>query len=166
MTSLAEGGARSGARRRILWLSLAVSLALNAFFIGMLIWWLTTERMLTPEQRFEQVARELNLSADQRNSFGQFADEVRQGTRQLRDANGPLLKRVWEEMGKAQPDQALVGQLVDQATEHRREYQKQMTAALSRFLSGLSPEQRARFVDLAQRHKDPVAWRLRRLITP
>jgi uncharacterized membrane protein len=166
MTSLAEG-AKAHGRGRVLWLVLAASLALNVFFVGAMVWLrMTGDAMLTPEQRFEQVASELGLDADQRASFREFADHVRSETRRLRQSDEPLLKGVWDEMGKPQPDQALIAQMVDQATDHRRAYQREMTAALSGFLGKLTPTQRARFIELAQRHKDPVGWRIRRLVTP
>jgi len=166
MTSLAEGGVRARARGRLLWLALLVSLAVNAFLLGTLVWWVSTNRMLTPAERFQQIAGELKLNDDQRDAFQQFVIEMRRNTRQLRDNNVPLVDKVWEEIGKAQPDRAAVDRLVDQATENRRAYQRNMTEALTRFLANLSPEQRAKFVDLTKRHQDQTAQHLRRLMVP
>jgi Spy/CpxP family protein refolding chaperone len=166
MTSLADGGAATGSRGRLLWLVLVISLAVNAFIIGVAVWWATTERMMTPARRFQQIVGELSLSDDQRDAFQQFVIAARRGTRQLRESNEPLLRQVWQELGKAQPDQDKIGKLVDQATENRRAYQKNMTAALSQFLADLSPEQRANFIGLTERRHDPAAWHLRRLVAP
>ncbi len=168
MTSLVDGGTAARVRGRSLWLwvALALSLAVNAFFVGTAVWWATTARMLTPAERFQQIVTDLSLSDDQRDAFRQFIVTARRGTRQLRDNNLPLLRKVWEELGKPQPDQALIAKLVDQATENRRVYQKTMTAALSQFLADLKPDQRARFIDLTERRHDPTAWRLRRLVAP
>ncbi len=165
MSSLADGRAASGSRGRLLWLALIVSLAVNAFIAGLAVWWVTSERM-TPARRFQQIVHELNLSDDQRDAFQQFIIATRRGTRQLQDSNEPLLQKVWQELAKPQPDQQLIAKLVDEATENRRAYQKTMTAALSQFLGNLSQDQRQQFIGLTERHHDPAAWRLRRLVTP
>jgi Spy/CpxP family protein refolding chaperone len=167
MTSLVEPGAKPGSRGRLLWLALALSLTLNVCFLGGLLWSrMTTEQMLTPAQRVQQVMQELNLSDDQRDAFRQFVIEARRRTRQLRESNEPLVGRVWEELGKGQPDQAVIDKLVDQATENRHAYQKDMTTVLGRFLANLSPEQRAKFIELAKRRQYRTAEHLRRLIIP
>lgn len=166
MTSLAEDGARGAARGRLLWLALVISLALNAFVVGTLVWWVAADRMTTPAQRFQQIVRELGLNDDQRDAFQQFVVEMRRNTRQLRDNNEPLVQKVWNEMGKAQPDRDLIGHLVDQATENRRAYQKSMADALTRFLANLSAEQRSAFINLTKRRQDPAAAHLRRLVVP
>lgn len=166
MTSLVDGGTAAGGRGRLLWVALVLSLVLNAFFVGTAVWWATSPRWMTPAQRFQQVVRELNLSDDQRDAFQQFAITARRNTRQLQQNNQPLLRKVWDELGKPKPDQDLIAKLVDQATENRRTYQKTMTAALTQFLADLKPEQRAQFIGLTERHHDPIAWRLRRLVTP
>jgi uncharacterized membrane protein len=166
MTILADGRTATASRSRLLWLALVVSLTINAFFVGTAVWWATSLHRLTPAQRFQEIVRELNLSDDQRDAFQEFIVAARRGMRQLHDSNGPLLQKVWQELAKPQADQGLIGKLVDQATENRRAYQKTMTAALSQFLGDLSPDQRAQFIALTERHHDPVAWRLRRLVTP
>ncbi|HZB89808.1 MAG TPA: Spy/CpxP family protein refolding chaperone [Stellaceae bacterium] len=165
MTSLADGGTAIFPRGRLLWVALIVSLAVNAFFIGVAVWWATSAQMLTPAQRFQQIVRELNLSDDQRDAFRQFVIAAHRGMRQLEESNRPLLGKVWQELNKPQPDQQLISKLVDQATENRRVYQKAMTAALSQFLSSLNPDQRSQFIGLTERKHDPAAWKLRRLIT-
>jgi Spy/CpxP family protein refolding chaperone len=166
MTSLADGGAVTASRGRLLWLALVVSLAVNAFFIGTAVWWATSAHMLTPAQRFQQIVRELNLSDDQRDAFQQFAITARRGMRQLHDSNEPLLGKVWSELNKPQPDQDMIAKLVDEATTNRRAYQRTMTAALTQFLANLNPDQRAQFIGLTQRKHDPIAWRLRQLVAP
>lgn len=166
MTSVAEGGVRGVSRGRLLWLALVISLALNAFVVGTLVWWISANRMPTPAEHFQQIARELKLNDDQRDAFQQFVIEMRRNTRQLREHNVPLVDKIWEEMAKPQPDRALIDQLVDQATENRRAYQKGMTETLTQFLASLSAEQRGEFVDLTKRHQDQAASHLRRLMVP
>jgi Spy/CpxP family protein refolding chaperone len=166
MMSVAEGGAGSRSGGRLLWLALVISLALNAFVVGTLVWWVGANRPTTPAERFQQIARELKLNDDQRYAFQQFVIAMRRNTRQLRDNNVPLVDKVWEEMSKAPPDRAAIDRLVDQATDNRRAYQKSMTEALTRFLGNLSAEQRGQFVELTKRHQDQTAQHLRRLMVP
>lgn len=168
MTSLAEAGARSAGRGRLIWVALALSLTLNVFFIVGLLWFRVAGEPahMTPAERVAAAENELNLNAEQRGAFQQFVNEVREHTRRLRDSNQPLIRQVWDELAKPQPDQALIGRLVDEATDHRHNYQKDMAEVLTRFLAVLSPEQRAQFVSLAQRPQDKRAAHIRRLIMP
>ena len=168
MTSLAEAGARPAGRGRLIWVALALSLTLNVFFVVGVLWFrVSGEPMhMTPAERVAATENELNLNAQQRGAFQQFVNEVREHSRQLRESNLPLIQQVWDEMAKPQPDQALIGRLVDEATDHRHTYQKDMAEVLSRFLAVLSPEQRAQFVALAKRPQDQRAAHIRRLIMP
>jgi uncharacterized membrane protein len=167
MTSIAEGDAKPRLRGRLLWVALALSLTLNVFFISGLVWSrLAGERPMTPAERFQETESELNLSANQREAFKEFIREVRQRSRTLREHNLPLIQNVWEELAKAQPDQAAISRSVDEATDNRRTYQREMTAALSTFLGSLSPAQREQFVELAKRPQDQRAHHIRRMILP
>jgi len=167
MTSLAEAAPKSGARGRLVWVALALSLTLNVFFVFGLLWFQVAGRpMHTPAERVAATANELNLTVEQRGAFQQFVSEVQQRSRHLRESNQPLIQQVWDELAKPQPDQALVARLVDEATENRHTYQKDMASALSQFLTALSPEQRAQFVALAKRPQDQRAAHIRRLIMP
>lgn len=166
MTSVADGGTATASRGRLLWVALILSLLVNAFFLGSAAWWVSSWHHMTPAERFQQVVRELQLNNDQRDAFQVFVITARRGTRQLFENNRPLLGKVWAELGKPKPDQDEIAKLVDEATSNRRAYQKSMTAALAQFLGDLSPEQRARFVNLTQQKHNPISWRLRRLVTP
>ncbi len=152
MSSLAEAGAKSGSRGRLLWVALALSLTLNIFFVAGLLWSRAAEPPVSAfPERLARVADEINLSPDQRIAFQQLAREMQDRTQRLRGSNHPVFQRMWDELGSGQPDQAVIGRLVDEATENRRAYQTDVSAALGRFLAQLSPEQRAKFVDLAKR---------------
>lgn len=167
MTSLAEAGAKSGTRGRLLWVALALSLTLNVFFVAGLIWSRAAEPSAPPfADRLTRVAGEVNLSQDQHLAFQQLLQEMENRSQRLRDSNHPILQHIWDELGAAQPDQALISRLVDEATENRRAYQMDVSAALGRFLAVLSPDQRARFVELAKQPHDQKGLHLRRLIMP
>lgn len=166
MTSLAGTEAKAGSRGRLLWVALVLSLTLNVFFVGGLVWSrIIADHPPTPAQRFLQVARDLNLSDNQRDAFQQFVLDMRHYTRGLRQSNHPLIDHIWQELGKPQPDQALLGKLIDLTTQNRHTYQLQMSTALARFLATLSPAQRAQFIELTQ-HQPGHGWRWKHLVTP
>ncbi|HEY0523797.1 MAG TPA: periplasmic heavy metal sensor [Stellaceae bacterium] len=150
-------------RRRLIWAALALSLALNVFFIGGAVW----IRMhvphhpgggpfagVPPRERVEAVARDLSLDAAQRSAFDRFIRETRQETKQVREANQKLGDAAWEEMAKQQPDDDLLHRLFDEISANRREYQTGMTRSLQDFLGKLSPEQRRHFVELVRDRQD------------
>jgi len=167
MTSLAREAVEPRARGRLLLWALILSLAINIFFLGAMIWVrANVPAMPTPQQRMQAIAEELKLNPDQHDAFQQFLIEMRRSTRQLRDGNMPLLQRAWDEMVKPNPDQALIGQIIDQTSENRRAYQKTMSVAMARFLSDLTAEQRSQFVELLRRRGDPAAQHLHHLIMP
>jgi len=167
MTSLAQEGVEPRARGRLLWWGLILSLAMNIFFVGATIWVRANLPVMpTPQQRMQAIAEELKLNPDQHDAFQQFLIEMRRSTRQLRDGNMPLLQRAWDEMVKPNPDQALIGQIIDQTSENRRAYQKTMSVAMARFLADLTAEQRSQFVELLKRRGDPAAQHLHHLIMP
>jgi len=148
MTSLAEVEAKSGIRNRLLWVAFALSLTLNAFVVAGLVWSQTANpRPANFADRLVESGAALNLSPTQRDSFNQFAQTIQQRTKDMREANLPLFRQIWDELAKAQADQAVLNQLVDEASENRHTYQRDVTAALSAFLGGLSPDQRAQFID-------------------
>jgi uncharacterized membrane protein len=165
--SLADTGAKPEKRGRLLWLGLILSLVVNVFFVGGLIW---SRQHLPPPggpvERFREIGRDLRLESGGHAAFEQFLQAMMQRTRQLRESNRPLLDRIWDELAKPQPDQALVASLVDQAAENRHGFQRDMMQSISQMLAKLTPEQRAQFTDLAKKYQDPRGNPLRRLVTP
>jgi uncharacterized membrane protein len=152
MTSLAEADAKPGVRNRLLWLALALSLTLNAFVVAGLVWsQAANPRPANFADRLVESGTALNLSPAQRDSFNQFAQAIQQRTKDMREANLPLFRHIWDELAKAETDQAVLNQLVDEASENRHTYQRDVIAALSAFLGNLSPDQRAEFVDGVRR---------------
>src|SRR5260370_21214107 len=144
MPSLAEAPPKSSARGRLVWCALVVSLTVNVFYVfGLLGFQVGGQLMQTPAERVAATANELNLTAEQRGAFQQFVSEVQERSRQLRDSNQPLIQQVWDELAKPQPDQALIARLVDEATENRNAYQKDMAAVPGQFLAAPSPRRRA-----------------------
>lgn len=134
-----------------LWVALALSLTLNVFVLGGLGWSMMNRPAPPPggAQRFIEIGRSLDLAGDQRDALRQFGLHARELNRTLREANGPIVREIWTEMGKAQPDAAKIQSLSDQVLAKRREFQHQMSQNLLAFLAVLSPEQRQRFVERA-----------------
>jgi Spy/CpxP family protein refolding chaperone len=167
MSSIAEAGGRVGRRGRLIWVALVLSLTLNVFFMAGLLWSkMAAEQHGNPAQRFQELGRQLDLSPAERAAFEQFGRTVGEQVQALRHANEPLLDRVWTELAKPEPDQALIARLVEQAGENRRAFQKATAEALTGFMASLSPEQRAQFAELARRRQDAAAHRIWRMISP
>jgi len=168
MTSPAEGGPPARPRGRLLRVALVLSVILNLLFIGGLVWIQSVlPRPLGPGERFMLAARELDLSPEQKRSVQDLLVDVRSYNRKLRESNRPLIDGVWDELTKSQPDAAKIDQLVDQAMANRHAYQKQLTAAVGRFLSVLTPEQRLHFSELVREpHDRSPARLLKRLLAP
>jgi Spy/CpxP family protein refolding chaperone len=152
MTSLADAEGRSVMRNRLVWLALALSLTLNAFVVAGLVWsQAANPRPANFADRLVEAGATLNLTAEQRTSFNRFAQAIELRTKEMREANGPLFRHIWDELAKADADQAVLNQLVDAASENRHGYQKDVTTDLNAFLGSLSPEQRTQFVDTVRR---------------
>jgi Spy/CpxP family protein refolding chaperone len=139
------------ARRWGLWVALALSLTLNLFVLGGLGWSVLTGRGHAPggPARFIEIGRRLDLSGDQRAALREFGMHARELTEDLRAANRPIIRQMWDELGKPQPDQAAIQKLEDQILDNRRDFQHKMAQNLIAFLAVLTPEQRQRFIERA-----------------
>jgi uncharacterized membrane protein len=167
MTDLAEPSRRTGWRARLVWIALALSLTLNVFFIGGLLWVKMSMRPpLPPIERMERLGRNLNLSDDQRLAFEQFVRVVRLRGRFSRETNQPLLERIWAEMAKPTPNEDVVQQLGAQINQNRMAFQKEASTALLSFVKTLSPEQRAKLAEIARGAGDEPTRRFFQIIAP
>jgi Spy/CpxP family protein refolding chaperone len=167
MTVPIEGTAgQPGKTGRLVKVVLALSLALNVFFIGGLTYTkfvLERGRGMPPLQA---LAGELNLTPDQRTTFREFAQTVRSGGMALREANLKLGAQIWDELSKPQPDQDKIAQVLSQVADNRRDFQTAVAKALLPFLANLTPEQRTKFIEIAKRRQDNIANRMRHLVLP
>lgn len=160
--SVASIAARSSARHHLLWVVLALSLALNLCFVGGALW----VRLHEPappgnaEERLRQIEPQLSLNSQQAQEFRRYAQTVRGRITAMHDAVEPLIGNAWSELAKANVDEARVVQLFDEAAQQRRAFRRELTTTTLSFLATLSPEQRAKFVELARqrpwskRHQD------------
>ena len=155
---LAAPAARSAVRQHWWKVLLAVSLALNLFFVIGALWirMHLPQPPLTPEQRLEEVAGALNLDPHQRQAFAKYEKTMRGLFQSMHKAVRPLMAGAWTEMSKPQADEAKIVQLFDQAAQQRRTIGHDITTTTLSFLATLSPGQRAQFI--REMHQRPRRW--------
>jgi Spy/CpxP family protein refolding chaperone len=149
---------RGATRQYLLWAALILSLVLNLCFIAGALW----ARVQGPpaainiEERLQRVASELKLDPQQRQSFDRYSETVRAHLQQMREEVEPLMNAAWSEIAKPDADEATVMHIFDEAAQTRRGFQHEMVATTLSFLATLSPDQRAKFVQLF--HQRPRSW--------
>jgi Spy/CpxP family protein refolding chaperone len=151
------GSARAS---RLPWVLLALSVALNLAFFAGFAWSRAHHARFAGGpgggmQRLERAAKELKLDPGQDAAWTEFIQATRQRGRGLGDANGPLIDSAWNELAKPNPDASAVEQAFQQASENRREFQRDTMSAMIRFLATLGPDQRLRFIEHA---RPPAPW--------
>jgi uncharacterized membrane protein len=151
---------------RLPWILLALSLALNVFFVGGVVWVRSHGHgPMGPAERIERIAKQLTLDADQRAAFERFVRTMRMKALELRETNQPLIDEAWQDFAKAQPDEAVVDKLFEAAANNRRNFQLETGRALRAFLVTLNENQRAAFIALVKnRDKDKTPPLLRQLV--
>lgn len=165
MTVAAEAPARVRRGGQGVWVALALSLTLNVFLVGGLGWAMFEgQRVLPPTQRFLVVGRSLGLNATQRAALHNFALTAHEAGAKLRQGNEPLMREIWDELAKPNPDQTAIQHDADSLLQNRRDYQHAMTQGLIAFLATLSPNQRDRFTALA--HHPIPPHRILRFVLP
>ena len=139
------------ASSRLPWILLALSLALNVFFVVGVFWVrMQAHGQMGPAERVESVAKELALDANQRAAFDRFIRTIRMRARHLREVNQPLIDEAWQEFAKAQPDETAVDKLFEQAADNRRSFQLEAGRALRAFLLVLKDDQRSTFIAMVK----------------
>jgi uncharacterized membrane protein len=136
-------------RARLPWILLALSVALNVFFVGGAIWMKSRvgRGWMRPAERIEAAAKDLNLDGRQRDALQDFLATLRTRSHQLREKNRPLIDTAWTELAKAEPDEAVLDRAFDEGTANRRAFQLDTSRALHQFLRTLSDEQRAKVLE-------------------
>jgi Spy/CpxP family protein refolding chaperone len=160
--SAASVALRPGSRQHLFWVILVLSLALNLCFIAGALWIRVQGPPLptSPEERLQQIEPQLALDTQQKSAFDQYAQTVHSRIQSMHEAIEPLVGKAWSELAKPDADDAKIMQLFDQAGEQRRAFRRELGTATFAFLAKLSPEQRAKFVELARqrpwakRHQD------------
>jgi Spy/CpxP family protein refolding chaperone len=150
--TIASVALRPGSRQQLFWVVLILSLALNLCFIAGALWIRVQgpPPPISPEQRLQQIEPQLALDSQQKAAFEQYARTVHLRVQSMREAVEPLDANAWSELAKPDADDAKVMQLFDQAGDQRRAFRRELGTATFTFLAKLSPEQRAKFVELAR----------------
>jgi uncharacterized membrane protein len=142
-------------RRGVLIALLVVSVALNVCFIGGALW----TRIHAPPppldmaERYNRMRAELDLNPQQRAAFDKYAVAMHDRTQKMHEQIAPLIGDAWEEIAHPQADAAQIMRLFNQASEDRRDYQRDITVQTLSFLATLSPEQRSKFVAIGRERR-------------
>jgi Spy/CpxP family protein refolding chaperone len=160
--TVASVALRPSSRRHLFWVVLILSLALNLCFIAGALWIRLQGPPvpMSPEERLQQIEPQLALDTQQKVAFDQYARTVRSRMQSMHEAIEPVVGNAWSELAKPDADEAKIMQLFDQAGEQRRAFRRELGTATFSFLAKLTPEQRAKFVQLARqrpwakRHQD------------
>src|SRR5690242_1815237 len=136
-------------KARLPWILLALSVALNVFFVGGAIWMKTRagRGWMRPAERVEAAVKDLHLDGRQREALQDFLATLRVRAHQLREKNRPLIDTAWSELVKAEPDEGALGRAFDEGTANRRAFQLDTSRALHEFLRTLTDDQRAKVLE-------------------
>jgi uncharacterized membrane protein len=156
--TLASTLARGATRHPLLWAALTLSLVLNLCFVAGALWIRIQAPALpaSPAERLQRIGAELALDPQQRQAFERYSENLRSHMQQMRETVEPLMSAAWSELAKPDADQATASRLFDEAGQARRSLQRELLTPTLSFLASLSPEQRAKFVELF--HQRPRAW--------
>ena len=156
-TGVEPHAATGGPRRHLLVTLLAVSAALNLFFVAGALW----TRLHPPapwpgpQQRYERVAAALDLSPPQRVAFDRYVTAMRASAEAMHAQIRPLIGSTWDELAKPEADAAQITRRFDEASAKWRQFQHESTARTLAFLATLSPAQRAKFVTIVRERRAP-----------
>ncbi len=126
---------------------LALSVVFNVFFI-VGYYRASTQPQTRPsfEQRARQMAQQLGLDAGQQKSFDELLAQTIEQRSQLKAETKPLRDRLFEELVKDHPDQAVIDEfLEDDRFKQRRRF---MITQMQKLMTILTPQQRQKFVEL------------------
>jgi len=152
--TLAAGGESPlrGGRYRLVTVILALSLALNVFFVAGAVWTRLHAPHVPPNwaERHRRMLADLDLDPKQRAAFDRYIAAIRTDFAQMGREIGPLMGSAWAELSKPQADGQKVMRLIDEVSEKRRTFLHDAATRTIEFLAVLSPEQRIAFVQIAR----------------
>jgi uncharacterized membrane protein len=150
--TVASIAARGSGRKHLVWIVLALSVALNLCFVAGALWIRVHEPAAppSPQERLQRIGAQLALTPKQKLEFDEYARAVQERMERMHEAVEPLVGNAWSELAKPDTDATKVMQSFDEAAQQRYGYRRELTLMTLSFLSTLSPEQRAQFVALAR----------------
>ncbi|MGE5146876.1 MAG: Spy/CpxP family protein refolding chaperone [Candidatus Eiseniibacteriota bacterium] len=139
------------ASRTLPWVLLALSVALNAFFIGGHVYTRSLAHHFDKYgDRSNALAERLGLSDQQRSAYRESRRNVGPKFRALRDEARPHVNKLWDEMAKADPDDKVIDQELKSIGDMRYGFERDALASARAFMKTLTPEQRKQFADYAR----------------
>jgi uncharacterized membrane protein len=141
---------------------LVISVVLNVFFVAGAAWSRlhATARWPGAEERYQQMATQLDFAPQQRIAFDRYVAAMQARTEKMHQEIRPLIAGTWDEIAKPDADLGVITGRFDEASDKWRQFQRASTAQTLDFLATLSPAQRGKFVVLARERRAP--WRRQR----
>ncbi|MGC2199908.1 MAG: Spy/CpxP family protein refolding chaperone [Stellaceae bacterium] len=151
--TIASVAAGSNLRRHLFAVLIALSAALNLFFIVGALWIRINgpPMPLDAGERLHYIGEQLGLDPRQKEAFDRYSQAVRSHMQAMHKTVDPLVGKAWMELAKPDADEAKVVESFDEAGQARRGFMRELAPITLSFLATLSPEQRARFVDLIRK---------------
>lgn len=145
--------------RALPWVLLAVSVALNVFFIGGHVYGrYYAEKFHGPDRRAADSqhrrvgpAERLKLDTAQRTAFREMRRSMRAQGKKVRAANTAPMDALWQEMSSASPNDTQIETLLRSMADRRFAFQVEATRFARDFMAKLTPDQRTRFIKMARR---------------
>jgi uncharacterized membrane protein len=145
-------------RKRLPWVLLIVSAAFNVFLVaGMLVARAHHKRMGTAEGRAAVLAEELGMGDEQRAAYVDLLKQSRERRDEDRERRRAEYQRVWIELARDKPDEAVLEEFVRSpgSSERRKRFLDHARA----LMEILRPEQRARVAEVMERfHRRRHKW--------
>src|SRR5690242_7799290 len=126
--TVASLASRSRLRPQLLWVLVALSVALNLFFIVGALWIRIhgPPLPLSPAERLQHVGAELSLDPQQKEAFDRYADTVHARMQLMHKTVDPLVGKAWAEVAKPEASEAQVVRLFDEAGDARRGFMREL----------------------------------------
>jgi len=135
-------------KKRLVWIFLALSLALNvSFALGFLYAGKALRDLQTPEGRARWAAKQLKLDAAQRTSFEVIHREWLQEMRQFQQSTRSEQDAFWAAVLRDEDPQRM-GAGLERLQSMQRKATAESLEYLSRTMKVLTPEQRQAFVEM------------------
>ncbi len=134
-------------RAKLPWILLAVSVVANIFFAGGAIYTLYGRG----DSAIEQVTRKLDLSPAQRQGLLALREGAADRRAATTGTRGGLREALLAEIASPTFDRDRVAALVEDGSAQRQTFFVSMAQDLHAFVATLTPEQREKFLELAQK---------------
>ena len=135
--------------RKLPWLLLAISVALNISVIAAVLYTdYEASRLEDPEVRLAEVAEALSLTPEQFESFRDLQTSLQERRQMFREYMAPVRRSMTEALVADTFEREAYRAIISKRREVREEYFLQVGEEMNDFLQTLSPEQRATFKDL------------------